>query len=145
MASPTFQLENLITVFRPLRTVCSAQVPMSNSEASFSVSPFSTTRSINLRFTFGPSDEICRKRSLSSSLTPDIKAFWISVVVAPTRNLQWKYLVSTFYCHYHKILLECPVVFFAVYFILFFFFFKLLSKIVKYGGIFISSINFSLK
>ena len=77
-------------------TVCSPHVPMSISGESFSVSLFSAISSKNFKFTLGPSEDICKKLFLSSSMIPDMKLFWILVEVAPSRNEEPNYVVSTF-------------------------------------------------
>ena len=79
-------VDDLIPAFRLLRTVCSPLVPMSVSGESSSVSLFSAISSKNLKFKLGPSEEICKKLFLSCSLIPEVKASWILVAVAPSKN-----------------------------------------------------------
>ena len=95
MAFPTIHQDDLIPAFRLLWTVCSPQVPMFITSESSSFSLFSAISSKTFKFTLGPSQEICKKLFLSSSLIPDMKASWISVAEAPSSNEESKYLVST--------------------------------------------------
>ena len=82
MTFPTIHLDDLIPAFRLLRTIWSPQIPVSISGESSSVSLFSLISSKNFKFTLCPSEEICKKLFLSSSLIPDMKPSWISVAVA---------------------------------------------------------------
>ena len=77
-------------------TVCSPHVPMSISGESFSVSLFSAISSKKFKFTWRPSEDICKTLFLSSSMIPDMQLFWILVAVAPSRNEESNYVVSTF-------------------------------------------------
>ena len=96
MTFPTVHLDDLIPAFRLLWTACSLQVPMSISGENSSVSLFSAISFKNFKFKLGSSEEICKKLFLSSSLIPDMRASWTSVAVAPLRNKESKYLISTF-------------------------------------------------